>query len=128
MDVQIKASETYLTFSYPQSTANLIVDESMVVELEPVGQASNGDTSSKGKGEAGSSIPKDPRPFRHLVIDCTAMAFVDSVGVKTFRQVRICCFTAQLMRMRVVVVMVVMMMMIRRISRAPIYRTRWEHR
>ena len=111
MDVQIKASETDLTFSYPQSTANLIVDESMVVELEPVGQASNGDPSSKGKGEAGSSIPKDPRPFRHLVIDCTAMAFVDSVGVKTFRQVRICCFTAQLMRVVVVVVVVVVMMM-----------------
>ena len=55
----------------------------MVVELEPVGPRTNGDSGKKGPA------PKDPRPFRHLVIDCSSMAFVDPVGIKTFRQVRV---------------------------------------
>ena len=28
----------------------------------------------------------DPRPFKYLVIDCSGMAFVDPVGIKTFKQ------------------------------------------
>ena len=62
--------------------------------MEPVGPTSNGDPATKAKGEAGGSDPKDPRPFRHLVIDCTAMAFVDPVGIKTFKQVG-ACFTTR---------------------------------
>lgn len=30
----------------------------------------------------------DPRPFRHLVIDCSAMAFIDPQGVKILKLVR----------------------------------------
>ena len=75
-----------------QSTADLIIDESMCVELEPVGSQNPVGPSeqSNGKSSNGSSNktqPKDPRPFRHLVIDCTSMAFVDPVGIKTFKQV-----------------------------------------
>nr|KAG5711664.1 hypothetical protein BaRGS_016846 [Batillaria attramentaria] len=70
------------------STKGLIVDESMVVELETVGPRGNGGSSKIGtNGRAGQSDPKDPRTFRHLVIDCTAMAFVDPVGLKMFKQV-----------------------------------------
>ncbi|KAK7097493.1 prestin-like isoform X2 [Littorina saxatilis] len=69
------------------STTNLIVDESTIVELEPVPpRTSNGNYGKPANGEAAEAAPKDPRPFRHLVIDCSAMAFVDPVGIKTFRQ------------------------------------------
>ncbi|XP_046331288.2 prestin-like isoform X1 [Haliotis rufescens] len=32
-------------------------------------------------------IVEDPRPFHHIVIDCTAMHFIDPVGVKIFKQI-----------------------------------------
>lgn len=71
------------------STSNLVVDETMVVELEPVGNPSfNGPSGKAANGEARDPpAPKDPRPFRHLVIDCTSMAFIDPVGIKTLKQI-----------------------------------------
>ncbi|KAL8612924.1 hypothetical protein ACOMHN_035001 [Nucella lapillus] len=71
------------------STTNLIIDENMVVELELVGSAPSNGHSSKAANSQPSDpqAPKDPRPFRHLVIDCSSMAFVDPVGIKTFKQI-----------------------------------------
>ncbi|XP_076446458.1 prestin-like [Babylonia areolata] len=82
-----KAMKRLQMSSTLHSTANLIVDESMVVEMEPVSGPSPIGNSTKANGDARDSNPKDPRPFRHLVIDCTSMSFVDPVGIKTFKQI-----------------------------------------
>lgn len=70
---------------------DIIVDPSMVVELEIVGPgAANHDSSNGVKTMNGSTPapePRDPRPFHYLIIDCSSIPFVDNVGAKVLKQV-----------------------------------------
>lgn len=74
-----------------QNAQDIIVDPSMVVELEIVGPGAAHHDSSNGvktmNGSTPAPEPRDPRPFHYLIIDCSSIPFVDNVGAKVLKQV-----------------------------------------
>lgn len=55
-----------------------------------VDAAANGELGKEMNGACANGNAEkapDPRPFRHLVIDCTGMSFVDPMGIKMLKLV-----------------------------------------
>ncbi|XP_077388759.1 sulfate transporter isoform X2 [Festucalex cinctus] len=72
---------------YRKAALDPVKEKARRVKFEKKLKAENGQQAEDGEGIAGITLTLDRKPLRGLVLDCSAVLFVDSAGVDALKEV-----------------------------------------